>query len=156
MTAVSELAGQAQAELRAIIEGLAPPGLDDLEASLRRYAELAGRAHGVSVTVTGRAVPPLAAPAEAAVYRVAQEALHNALRHSGAGTVTVALSGTARRVVLEVADDGAGFDPAAATGRGRGLASMRQRAAAVGGTVRVTSAPGRGTAVRLTVPLGPR
>lgn len=156
MTVVSELAGQAQAELRAIIEGLAPPGLDDLEASLRRYAELAGRAHGVRVTVTGRAVPPLAAPAEAAVYRVAQEALHNALRHSGAGAVTVALSGTTRRVVLEVADDGAGFDPAAAPGRGLGLASMRQRAAAVGGTVRVTSAPGRGTAVRLTVPLGPR
>jgi signal transduction histidine kinase len=156
MTVVSELAGQAQAELRAIIEGLAPPGLDDLEASLRRYAELAGRAQGVRVTVTGRAVPPLAAPAEAAVYRVAQEALHNALRHSGAGAVTVALSGTARRVVLEVADDGSGFDPAAAPGRGIGLASMRQRAAAVGGTVRVTSAPGRGTAVRLTVPLGPR
>jgi signal transduction histidine kinase len=157
MTEVGELAGQAQAELRAVIEGLAPPALDGLVTSLRRYAELAGRAHGVPVTVTGLALPPLETATETAVYRVAQEALHNALRHAGARGVTVALSGTAQRpasrLVLEVTDDGKGFDPAAPAGRGLGLASMRQRAQAAGGTVAVTSAPGRGTTVRLTVPL---
>jgi signal transduction histidine kinase len=176
MTEVGELAGQAQAELRAVIEGLAPPALDGLAESLRRYAELAGRAHGVPVTVTdgpvpggpvsgspvteGR-VPPLDPATETMVYRVAQEALHNALRHSGGRRVTITLSGTARRVVLEVADDGQGFDPAAphgppGAGRGLGLDSMRQRAAAAGGTVAVRSAPGRGTTVRLEAPAGPR
>src|SRR5271169_6293689 len=76
MSAVSELAAQAQAELRAVIEGLAPPALDGLVASLRRYADLAGRAHGVSVSVTGHSVPPLDPATEVALYRVAQEALH--------------------------------------------------------------------------------
>jgi signal transduction histidine kinase len=156
MSAVSELVGEAQAELRAVIEGLAPPALDGLVASLRRYADLAGRAHGVRVSVTGRSVPPLDPATEVAVYRVAQEALHNALRHSGGRCVTVSVSGTARKVVLEVTDDGSGFDPPSAHGRGLGLASMRQRAATAGGTARVTSVPGHGTTVRLEVPVGAR
>jgi signal transduction histidine kinase len=156
MSTVSELVGEAQAELRAVIEGLAPPALDGLVASLRRYADLAGRAHGVSVTVTGRSVPPLEAATEVAVYRVAQEALHNALRHSGGRSVTIAVSGAARRIVLEVTDDGAGFDPSSARGSGLGLASMRQRAVAAGGTVDVVSAPGHGTRVRLEAPLRAR
>jgi len=156
MSAVSELVAEAQAELRAVIEGLAPPALDGLVASLRRYADLAGRAHGVCVTVTERSVPPLDPATEVAVYRVAQEALHNALRHSGGRCVTVSVSGASRRIVLEVTDDGPGFDPSSAEGKGLGLASMRQRAAAAGGTVRVTSAPGKGSRVRLEAPVRPR
>jgi signal transduction histidine kinase len=65
--------------------------------------------------------------------------------------VSVAVRGSTRRVVLEVTDDGSGFD-AAGVSAGLGLASMRQRAAAAGGTVRVDSAPGKGTTVRLEVP----
>ncbi|HUN33543.1 MAG TPA: GAF domain-containing sensor histidine kinase [Trebonia sp.] len=156
MSAVSELVADAQAELRAVIEGLAPPALDGLVASLRRYADLAGRAHGVRVTVTGRSLPVLDPATEVAVYRVAQEALHNALRHSGGHHVTISVSGAARRVALEVTDDGAGFDPASAPGGGLGLASMRQRATAAGGTLRVTSAPGQGTTVRLEAPVRAR
>jgi signal transduction histidine kinase len=166
MATVSELAGEAQAELRAVIEGLAPPALHGLVTSLRRYADLAGRAHGISATVTENAVPPLDEATEAAVYRVAQEALHNAIRHSGGRHVTISLSGAPRRVILEVRDDGSGFDPAAFDpaafgppgegGRGVGLASMRQRAAAVGGTVQVNSVPGRGTTVRLELPVRPQ
>jgi signal transduction histidine kinase len=156
MSTVSELVGDAQAELRAVIEGLAPPALDGLVASLRRYADLAGRAHGVRVMVTERSVPPLDPATEVAVYRVAQEALHNALRHSGGQCVTISVSGAARRIVLEVTDDGSGFDPSSAQRGGLGLASMRQRAAAAGGTVRVASAPGQGTTVRLEAPVRPR
>jgi signal transduction histidine kinase len=156
LSALSELVGEAQAELRAVIEGLAPPALDGLVTSLRRYADLAGRAHGVGVTVTERSVPPLDPATEVAVYRVAQEALHNALRHSGGRCVTISVSGLSRRIVLEVSDDGAGFDPSAAEGNGLGLASMRQRATRAGGTVRVVSAPGRGTTVRLEAPVQPR
>jgi signal transduction histidine kinase len=161
MAAVSELVAEAQAELRAVIEGLAPPALKGageagggLGASLRRYADLAGRAHGVSVSVTERSVPPLDPVVEVAVYRVAQEALHNALRHSGGKRVTISVSGTVRRVVLEVSDDGGGFSLAAVDGSGLGLASMRHRAASVGGKVRVVSALGEGTRVRFEVPRG--
>ncbi|MCW2930289.1 MAG: putative two-component system sensor kinase [Actinomycetia bacterium] len=153
MSAVSELAAEAQAELRAVIEGLAPPALDGLVASLRRYADLAGRAHGVRVSVTERSVPPLDPATEVALYRVAQEALHNALRHSGGRCVTISVSGASRRIVLEVTDDGSGFDPLSAQGSGLGLTSMRQRAATAGGTVQVVSAPGQGTTVRLETPV---
>jgi signal transduction histidine kinase len=153
MSAVSELAAEAQAELRAVIEGLAPPALDGLVASLRRYADLAGRAHGVRVSVTERSVPPLDPATEVALYRVAQEALHNALRHSGGRCVTISVSGASRRIVLEVTDDGSGFDPLSAQGSGLGLTSMRQRAATAGGTVQVVSAPGQGTTVRLEAPV---
>jgi signal transduction histidine kinase len=149
MGAVSELAGEAQAELRAVIEGLAPPRLDELGPTLRRYADLAGRAHGIPVTVSAGGMPALEPAAEVAVYRIAQEALHNALRHSGAREITVSLGGSARRAVLEVADDGMGFS---GNPVGVGLASMRQRATAVGGTLRVVSVPGEGTRVRFEVP----
>jgi signal transduction histidine kinase len=153
MGAVSELAGEAQAELRAVIEGLAPPRLDELGPALRRYADLAGRAHGVEVSVSFGWIPSLGSAAEVAVYRVAQEALHNALRHSGADRVTVTLTGSARRVLLEVSDNGVGFDATAAPVSGVGLASMHQRAAAVGGTLQVASEVGSGTHVRLSVPV---
>jgi signal transduction histidine kinase len=151
LAAIAELGAQAHAELRAVIDGLAPPELDGLAESLRRYALLAARAHGIAVRVTAADVPELDARTQAAAFRVAQEALHNALRHSGASEISVTLSRTRSRVILEVADDGTGFDPGLASG-GLGLASMRNRAAAVGGSLRVTSAPGAGTRVRLAVP----
>jgi len=121
---------------------------------LRRYADLAGRAHGVRVTVTEHSVPVLGPSTEVAVYRVAQEALHNALRHSGARQIEISLHRTARRVVLEVTDDGRGFSPDAPAS-GLGLASMRERAAAAGATLSIDSAPGSGTRVALTLPVDP-
>jgi len=153
LRAVAELGAQAHGELRAVIDGLAPPELDGLAESLRRYALLAGRAHGIPVRLTASDVdvPELDPRVQAAAFRVAQEALHNALRHSGASEVSVTLSRARGRVVLEVSDDGTGFDPELASG-GLGLASMRERAAAVGGVLRVSSAPGKGTRVRLAVP----
>jgi len=105
------------------------------------------------VRYTGAAVPRLAGNREQAVYRVAQEAVHNALRHARPQQVDVRLAGGNGRVVLEVVDDGQGFDTAAAEGARRlGLASMRERARSVGGRLSVTSRPGAGTTVRLEVP----
>jgi signal transduction histidine kinase len=149
---VSALGAEAHAELRAVIDGLAPPDLQDggLAESLRRYAVLAGRAHGIPVTFSATELPALGARTEAALYRVAQEALHNALRHSGARAVCVCLARTARRVALDIKDDGHGFAPEAPSG-GVGLASMRQRAANVGGALRIRSGTS-GTLVRMTVP----
>jgi signal transduction histidine kinase len=152
MAVVAELGAQAHAELRAVIDGLAPPDLDGLADSVRRYATLAGRAHGIPVQVSADDLPPLGETVEAALYRVAQEALHNALRHSGAREIRVSLCRTPRRVVLRVDDDGAGFDQAAPS-RGLGLASMRDRAAAAGGALTVRSVTGTGTTVRLAVPV---
>jgi signal transduction histidine kinase len=173
---VAALSGQAHAELRAVIDGLAPPDLaaGGLAGSLRSYAVLAGRTYGAEVRFHAAAqLPALGAQQETAVYRVAQEALHNALRHSGAATICVSLSATRRRVILEVTDHGRGFAaeaPSSATSHprslpphapftapdrftgGLGLASMRERAAAAGGTLTVRSRPGEGTLVRLDLP----
>jgi signal transduction histidine kinase len=152
---VAALGAEAHAELRAVIDGLAPPDLQagGLTESLSQYAALAGRAHGIPVTFTAAELPTLTPSAEAALYRVAQEALHNALRHAGAGAVCVRLTTSARRVTLDIKDDGHGFAPEAPS-RGVGLASMRERAASVGGTLADTSGP-HGTLVRLTVPVKP-
>jgi signal transduction histidine kinase len=148
------LAAEAHAELRAIIDGLAPPDLQagGLAESLRRYAVLAGRAHGVTVSFTVADLPALGARVEAALYRVAQEALHNALRHAGAARIGLSLSRAGRRVVLEVSDDGRGFVPEAPSS-GVGLASMAERAAAAGGKLTIRSGAS-GTLVRMTVPVG--
>ena len=162
MAAVESLAAEAHAELRAVIDGLAPPDLAEggLAESVRRYAALAARAHRVPVPVTvAEDLPALSADVEAALYRVAQEALHNALRHAAASSVRICLmrgmrqrgGGPARSAVLEVADDGQGF-VAGGPSAGLGLASMRDRLCAVGGTLSVESAPGAGTRIRATVP----
>jgi signal transduction histidine kinase len=157
MESVAALGGQAHAELRAVIDGLAPPDLaaGGLAGSLRSYAVLAGTTYGVEVRFSAAAdMPVLGAQRETAVYRVAQEALHNALRHSGATMICVTLSVRRRRVILEVTDHGRGFAAEAPSG-GLGLASMRERAASAGGTLTVRSGPGEGTLVRLELPVGP-
>jgi signal transduction histidine kinase len=154
LRSVIALAGEAQAELRAVIDGLAPPDLatEGLAGSLRRYAAFAAATYGVAVRVRVCDLTGLSAPAEAALYRVAQEALHNALRHADAGQIGVSLAPRRGRVVLEITDDGAGLPAAPAPG-GLGLASMRERARSVGGTLTITSAPGAGTRVRLSLPV---
>src|ERR1700722_2240378 len=147
------LGAEAQAELRAVIDGLAPPDLaaGGLTESLRRYAVLAGRAHGIPVAFTAAELPVLRPDQEAALYRAAQEALHNALKHWGGAAVRVRLARSARRVILEVGDDGHGFTPQAPSA-GVGLASMRERARAVGGALSIRSR-GAGTLVKMTVPV---
>jgi signal transduction histidine kinase len=150
---VAALAGEAHAELRAVIDGLAPPDLaaGGLAGSIRGYAVLAGRTHGADVVVQAGELPALDPPLETALYRTAQEAIGNALRHSGSRQVSVCLYRRRANVVLEVSDCGTGFDPAARPA-GLGLASMRERAASVGGRLSIVSTPGAGTRVRLSVP----
>jgi signal transduction histidine kinase len=154
MESVAALAGDAQAELRVVIDGLAPPEITEggLAGSLRRYALLAGKAHGVRVRFTAGDLPELGAGREAALYRIAQEALHNALRHSGAAEVCVSACAGGRRVTLEVSDRGKGFVPELAEG-GRGLPSLRERAAGAGASLVIRSAPGQGTTVRVVMPV---
>ena len=108
------------------------------------------------MTFAGRGVKALPASQEEAVLRVAQEALHNALRHSDAEHVDVTLDRRGSGAVLRVTDDGNGFDPQAIRRAGRhlGLVSMRDRASGVGGSLTVESAPGKGTTIEMEVPGG--
>ncbi|MFI5910856.1 sensor histidine kinase [Dactylosporangium sp. NPDC051541] len=137
------------AEARRFVRGLASPALDDatLTEALSRLCAAAERDTGTAVrfTVTGA---PLALDLdyEVALLRVAQSALANVGAHAGAGQAAVTLTYGDDEVMLDVYDDGAGFDPAAVTG-GFGLTGMRERIARLGGTVSVESAPGEGTAL---------
>ncbi len=150
---VAALAGEAHAELRAVIDGLAPPELavGGLAGSVRGYALLAGRTYGAEVIVRTGELPALDPVRETAVYRIAQEAISNAARHSGAKQILVSLAARKRSIALEVSDSGTGFDVGVPQA-GLGLASMRERAASAGGRLTITTAPGKGTTVRLTVP----
>jgi signal transduction histidine kinase len=151
---VAALAGEAHSELRAVIDGLAPPDLaaSGLIGSIRGYAVLAGRTYGKTVLVTADELPALDGRQQTVLYRVAQEAISNALRHAGSPDVQVRISARPRSVVLEVGDHGSGFDPAGAQD-GVGLSSMRDRAGSVRGTLTIRSAPGEPTTVRLSVPV---
>lgn len=155
---VAALAAEATEELRAAVIELRPAALDEdgLVATLRTQIQVLDRAHSARVTFAGRGVRALPAAQEEAMLRVAQEALHNALRHSGAGRVDVTLEKRGPGAVLRVSDDGSGFEPTAirAAGRHLGLVSMRDRSSGVGGTLTVESAPGKGTTIEMEVPGG--
>ncbi len=159
LATVRRLAAEATDELRAIVVGQAPADLrgDGLDIALRKQAELLDRVHEPAVRYASCAcVPVLTEARQQAVYRIAQEAMHNALRHAGASRIDMTMEPAGPNVVLEVRDDGAGFDPGSARDAGRrlGLASMRERARTAGGRLDVASEPGRGTTVRLEVPTG--
>jgi two-component system NarL family sensor kinase len=155
-----ELAAAALDETRLAIAGLRPPVLDDLglAASLeslgRSFPQLDVQVEAVSCRI--------AEHVETAVYRTAQEALQNVAKHAEARTVWVLMSVQDSRVLLEVRDDGLGM-AAATVGKagesagptGFGLSGMRERAELLGGTLQISTAPGRGTTVRLVLPLSP-
>jgi len=150
------LAGEALEELRSLILELRPPELerDGLCGALRKHADLQQRLYGIPIELELDDEVTMG-DADREVLRIAQEALHNAVRHAGAGTIRVSLArrpdGGARLVIT---DDGTGFDFGAAlrAGRSLGLRSMVERASSVRGRATVDSAEGRGTTVTLEVP----
>ncbi|UKY49380.1 GAF domain-containing sensor histidine kinase [Streptomyces inhibens] len=155
---VAALAAEAADELRAAVIELRPAALDEdgLVATLRSQAQVLDRAHSAHVTFAAQGVRALPAAQEEALLRVAQEALHNALRHSGAENVEVTLARNGQGALLRIADDGCGFDTGMVRRAGRhlGLVSMHDRAGGVGGKLTVESEPGKGTAVEMEVPGG--
>jgi signal transduction histidine kinase len=138
-------------EVRRILDGLRPAPLDDVGfvAAVRRHAD--ALAPSVSVRVTAEELPPLPPDVETAAYRIAQEALTNVARHSGARSAEVGLRARDGRLEVAVVDDGAGFDGDLRPD-GVGLDSMRTRAQAVGGELTVSSGPD-GTRVVAGLPL---
>ncbi|MFF3787320.1 GAF domain-containing sensor histidine kinase [Streptomyces sp. NPDC001933] len=155
---VAALAAEAVDELRAAVVELRPAALDEdgLVATLRTQIQVLDRAHTARVTFESLGIRALPAAQEEALLRVSQEALHNALRHSGAEHVGVTLARHDSGTLLRITDDGGGFEPTAIRQAGRhlGLVSMRDRANGVGGRLTVESAPGKGTTIEMEVPGG--
>jgi signal transduction histidine kinase len=154
-----DLARDVLEELRYVILELRPPELerDGLAVTLRKHVEVLRRLQdgALELVLELEGEPPRDPDRDRELLRIAQEALHNALRHAGASRVVLRLAAGDGRVVLEVRDDGCGFDPAAPAVRGRrlGLTSMEQRAQRVGGRLAIDSADGTGTTVRLEAPV---
>jgi signal transduction histidine kinase len=139
----------ALAEMRTLLLELRPTALQEapLPDLLRQLAEATtGRSRiPVSLSIDGECnVPP---EVKIALYRIAQEALNNVVKHSGATKVSVSLECIAEQVELDVTDDGRGFDPASAPPDHLGLGIMRERADAVGASYTLESEPGNGTSV---------
>jgi len=152
---VLSLADAALTEMRALIFELRPETLekDGLVAALSRHAEATRARHEIAVETALCEEPHLPLATKEALYRIAQEAIHNTVKHARAGRIDIRLARVGDGVALEVADDGAGFDPSGAFPGHLGLVSMRERVERLGGTLAIESAPGRGTALRAHIPI---
>jgi signal transduction histidine kinase len=172
---LTELTRTALAEMRALVAELRPD--DDmagapaasgiamlrqkgLVAAIRRHADEVA-ADAIEVEIDAETYNGQPRASEEALYRIAQEALSNAVKHAGASRITIRLSANSSAVRLSVRDDGAGFDPHVIERRddtddgregGYGLTTMRERAHALGGVLDVRSSPGRGTVVEAAIP----
>ena len=154
---IRALANQAMQELLTLARQLRPTALDDLglEAALAGNVRELSNQGGVEASFEAEELGALPQDVQLVVYRVAQEALSNAMRHSDAAHVKVGLRREGDRVVLSVADDGRGFTFDQAID-GLGIAGMRERALLVGGEFQIESRPAIGTRVRLLVPIEER
>jgi len=152
---VVELAEAALAEMRALIFELRPEALVDvgLVGAVHRQLDGLELRHGLATERDLPDEPELPFASKQVLLRVAQEALHNVVKHARAGRVQVSGWSEGGRLHLRVRDDGVGFDPTASFPGHLGHTSMRERLAALGGHLRIASAPGDGTSVELDVPL---
>lgn len=156
------LADETLEEIRQMAFELRPAILDDvgLPAAVRIYADRYAKRSGIRVDLE---CPPdlgLRSPeAEASLFRVIQEALTNVAKHAGAASVRVKLERTPEGLVLDIADDGCGFDPsprdAGELRRGFGILGMRERVEALNGSFALRTATGQGTRLHMEVPLTP-
>jgi signal transduction histidine kinase len=155
LRAIGELTRAAQGEMRALIFELGNEAVaDGLVAALSRHATTLSAQNGVTIDVEGPDNLPALEPQVAAqLFGIAREALTNVVKHADAASASVQVVHRAGMMSLEIRDNGSGFDPTV-TRRGHyGLDSMRSRAAEVDGHLRISSARGQGTVVRVDVPL---
>jgi signal transduction histidine kinase len=152
---VLSLAEAGLAEMRALIFELRPESLEQegLVEALRKQVAATQARFSITVDATLCDEPDTSIDVKEAVYRVGQEALHNLVKHAKASRAALTLSHDNGTVSLEVRDDGAGFDPEGDFAGHLGLRSMQERAAKVGGSLAITSAPGQGTVVQMRIPL---
>lgn len=156
---VHGLLQEIEESLRGLSHELRPTILDDLGLlpALEFLAKGVTARSGIPISVQGARDRRLSPRVETTLYRVVQEGLHNAARHSGASHVHVRFAVDRDAVHCSVRDNGRGFDLAAAHSqkgeRGLGLLGMRERLNALGGELRIDSTPGCGTELKITVPL---
>lgn len=154
LASLRELQRDALGEMRALIFELRPGNIEEhglIQALRTHSASLSGRI-GLPVLVEAELPerPPI--DVEETLYRIAQEALHNVVKHASARQVRLELGRAGDGVRLRVIDDGRGFDPAQVPDGHLGLAGMRSRAERLGGTLTVASSPGTGTTIEVVVP----
>lgn len=154
--ALRELVVGTLQDVRQLAVDLRPKALDDfgLGPALDRLGQSVREATGLDVQV-GSSIGPARLPAEAetAVYRIAQEALANVLRHAAADRVSIVVTRRGGRVSIVIEDDGRGFD-VSRPAEGMGLASMRERVSLLDGTIAIESRVGRGTTIVAELPVG--
>jgi PAS domain S-box-containing protein len=145
------------AEMRALIFELRPEALEQegLAAALQRQINAVQARHQIVVMTTLCEEPDVPLAVKEAVYRIAQEALHNIVKHANARSAEVRLEYGAEQFTLDVSDDGAGFDPGEEFPGHLGLRTMRERAMRLGGTLDIESGPSAGTRVRVHIPTRP-
>ena len=153
LEAIHDQAAAALEEMRSLVFALRPKSLerDGLAVTLTDHVEAVGRTHRIPIDTRIENTPRLALEQELALLRIAQEALHNAVKHSGSKRIAVHLSPANAKVHLEVVDTGRGFDPKklSKTTRTMGLQAMRERAAGIGARLQVITSPGKGSTVRV-------
>lgn len=143
------------AMVRRIASDLRPALLDhhDLGGAIEHEARKIGAQSGIPITVSARLDVPIEPERATAAFRIFQEAVTNAVRHSRATAITASLSVKGRELVLQVRDNGVGMTKnSQQREQSLGLMGMRERARALGGDVRITSKPGQGTMVAMTLP----
>lgn len=152
---VLSLAEAGLAEMRALIFELRPESLENegLVAALTKQTDALGARHQIQIETSFCGEPQLSLEAKETLYRVAQESLHNVVKHARATQVSLQLGSDKRQVTLEIQDNGIGFDPQGSYPGHLGLRSMRERAERMGGNLVVESEPGNGTRVLMRVPL---
>ena len=152
LAALKEEVQESVSEVRRLVHDLRPPKLDDLGLVGALEELLAGvRQAGLDASLELEALPPLGAALEVAVYRIAQEALTNVMKHAQASQVTLRLGAAGDSLTLECRDDGVGLPDVREPGVGS--RSMRERAGALSGTLELAAAPAGGTLVRARLPL---
>jgi len=151
---IGETSQQALKEMRVLVYELRPPALEQvgLVGALQQRLDAVEKRAGVEASLLVKGTLKLPPKVEAELYHISQEALNNALKHAAAATVQVYIHAHDDQVKLQVADDGIGFDPSAASDSGGlGLISMRERAKKLGAKLDILSAPDKGTKVKIVV-----
>ena len=148
------LAEAALDEMRALIFELRPESLESegLVSALSKQGAALQARHGITVQTELCEEPDLSLKVKQELYRIAQEAMHNTVKHARARNIDLRLSQTAKAVILEVHDDGVGFDPLGSFPGHLGLHSMQERVSSLRGLLQIESAPGQGTSILAQVP----
>jgi len=153
LSRLSEQAGRALSEMRSMVFALRPTSLerDGLAATLAEHVDALRQAHTAEIQIRVEGTRRLPLDHEMALLRIAQEALQNTIKHAAGAPATVLLRQGPTLTQLMVKDSGPGFDPAAVPRKARslGLATMRERAAAIGALLEIRARPGQGTVIRV-------